>query len=195
MRKGFILVFVAIFFVTNAQETEKVSVEKNLYGLQLGAINLSFQYETKLDRKITLLSELGFELGYATREFENPDSKDQKATVVAPYVTLEPRWYYGIDRRNKLGRNISRNSSNFLALSIRYNLGEKPILNTGDFNVVSYVSVIPKYGIRRSFAKKFNYEFSGGVGYRYNIFSKSDGCTCEHNNTVVDIQARIGYNF
>lgn len=195
MRKCIILAMVVLCFSVKAQETEKVSVEKNLYGVQLGLINTSFQYETKLDRKITLLGELGFELGFSTKEFNNPDIEDQKATAITPYITLEPRWYHNLDRRTKLGRNTDHNSANYFALSTKYYSGTTPILNTGDFNFVSSVSVIPKYGIRRAFAKNFNYEFSGGVGYQYNIFSKTKGCYCDHNNTNIDIQARIGYNF
>ena len=44
-------------------------------------------------------------------------------------------------------------------------------------------------------SKHFNYEFSAGVGYQYNIFSSSNGCNCDHNLTIVDVQARIGYDF
>lgn len=194
MKKYLVLGLVLLNLWAKAQETEKVSVEKNLYGVQLGLINTSFQYETKLDRKITLLSELGFELGFSTKEFNNPDIEDQKATVITPYITLEPRLYHNLDRRTKLGRNTSHNSANYFALSTKYYSGTTPILNTGDFNFVPSVSVIPKYGIRRAFAKNFNYEFSGGVGYQYNIFSNNE-CNCDHNNTTIDIQARIGYNF
>ncbi|WP_366185014.1 hypothetical protein [Flavobacterium ovatum] len=55
--------------------------------------------------------------------------------------------------------------------------------------------MIPSFGIRRGFAKKFSYEFSAGFGLEYNIFSKSNGCNCEHLKNYADIQAKIGYNF
>jgi hypothetical protein len=195
MKKIIVLGFVIISFIAKAQEAEKVSVEKNLLGVQLGLLNTSFQYETQLDRKTTLLTEIGLMLGYSTREFNDPAIKDQTTTVVAPYLTLEPRWYYGLDRRAKFGRNIKHNSSNYVGLTTSYISSKTPLVKNGNFDIVSSVYIIPRYGIKRAFAKNFNYEFSGGVGYQYNVFSKTNGCDCEHNNTTIDVQARIGYNF
>ncbi|MGA9638520.1 hypothetical protein [Flavobacterium sp.] len=192
MRRCLFLGFVSLSFLATAQE---VSVEKELFGVQLGWINTSFQYEAKLDRKITLLSEIGFLLGTSTKEFNDSSIKDQTTTVVAPYITLEPRWYYSLDRRSKLNKKTYNNSSNYLGLTTSYVSTKTPIIKNGNFDIVSAVYIIPRYGIRRAFAKHFNYEFSGGVGYQYNIFSKAEGCSCDHNNTTIDIQARIGYNF
>lgn len=98
-----------------------------------------------------------------------------------------------IDKR--LGKKTHNNSSNYISLATSYISYDTPLMNTGDFDVVPAFTVIPKYGIRRAFAKHFNYEFSAGVGYQYNIFGNANDCDCEHDNTVLDIQARIGYNF
>ncbi|MEN9909285.1 MAG: hypothetical protein RLZZ540_2434 [Bacteroidota bacterium] len=193
MKNFTILAFVLISFIAKAQE--EVSVEKKLLGIQLGLFNTSFQYEAKLDRKITLLSEVGMIFGTSKRDYIDPNIEDEKVYVVAPFVTLEPRWYYGLDRRRKLGRNTKHNSSNYVALSTSYVSNKTPIIHSGNFDIVSALYIIPKYGIRRAFAKNFNYEFSAGLGYQYNVFSEKDGCNCDHDDTVIDIQARIGYNF
>lgn len=193
MKNFTILAFVLISFIAKAQE--EVSVEKKILGIQLGYVNGSFQYETKLDRKITLLMELGLTLVTSNKDFIDPNIEDEKASVIAPYIALEPRWYYGLDRREKLGRNTKYNSSNYVVFSTSYNSSKTPLIHSGDFDIVSALFIIPKYGIRRAFAKHFNYEFSAGVGYQYNIFNKTDGCNCNHNDTAIDIQARIGYNF
>lgn len=193
MKNFIILAFVLISFLAKAQE--EVSVEKKILGVQLGLFNASIQYEIKLDRKITLLSEVGMSFVTSKRDYIDPNIEDEKVYVVAPYVTLEPRWYHGLDRREKIGRNTNHNSSNYVALSTSYVSNKTPIVHSGNFDIVSAFYIIPKYGIRRAFAKNFNYEFSAGVGYQYNIFSEKEGCTCNHNNTAIDIQARIGYNF
>ncbi len=195
MRKCIVLVFVLINFLTSAQETEKVSVEENLFGVQLGVISASFQYETKLARKITLYSELGFGLSFLTIKNDDPAIDDEKSTIIFPFLNLEPRWYFGLDRRVKLGRNIRNNSSNYLSLATTFYSNETLLLNTGDFNVTPQLSIVPQFGIRRAFAKNFNYELSGGVGYGYNFFDDAKGCNCSHNNTVIHIQYKIGYNF
>jgi len=195
MKNFIVLGFVLISFMAKAQEVEKVSVEKNLYGVQLGLVSTSFYYETQLQRKITLRAEIGLVLGYATRDYEDPAIEDESSTLIVPYVTLEPRWYYGLDRRKRLVKKTYNNSSNYVSLATSYMSNKTPIMNNGDFDVVSAITVVPKYGIRRAFAKHFNYEFSAGVGYQYNVFSNASGCNCDHNDVALDIQARIGYDF
>lgn len=195
MKKVLFLIFVFVFSIANAQEIQEVSVEKSLLGVQLGLVNVSFQYETKLGREFTLLTEAGLALTTATRDYQDPSINDEHATLITPYVTVEPRWYYGLDRRKKLGKKTYNNSSNYIALSTSYVSNNTPIVHSGSFDIVSSLYLIPKYGIRRAFAKNFNYEFSAGLGYQYNIFNEKDGCNCDHNDTAIDIQARIGYNF
>jgi hypothetical protein len=180
-------------FIAKAQE--EVSVEKNLYGAQLGLLSTSFYYETQLQRKISLRTEIGLALTFASKDYEDPAIKDEYSTLIVPYLTLEPRWYYGLDRRKRLGKKTYNNSSNYVSLATSYISSKTPIINNGDFDVVPAISIIPKYGMRRAFAKHFNYEFFGGFGYQYNIFSKAEGCNCDHNNTVIDLQVRIGYDF
>jgi hypothetical protein len=80
-------------------------------------------------------------------------------------------------------------------LKTTYTSTDTPIFNNSIFKIVPALTVIPKFGIRRNFAKHFNYEFSFGVGYQYNIFDDKIGCNCSHENTDIDIQTRIGYNF
>jgi len=195
MKNYIFLAFVLLNALASAQVKKEVSVEENLYGVQLGYVNTSFQYEIKLDRKITLLTEVGLRQGSSIKEYNDPLLKDEKATVFSPYITLEPRFYYSLDRREKLGKKIYNNSSNYFALTTSYVSTKTPLLKTGNFDIVPAIFIIPRYGIRRAFAKKFNYEFSGGFGYQYNVFSKTQGCDCEHSITTIDIQTRIGYNF
>ena len=195
MKKIIILALVLLSIIAKAQEVEKVSVEKNLYGAYIGLLSSGFQYETRLDRKTTIMSEVGLTLVTSTKESNNPEIKDKTTTIFAPYISLEPRWYYGLDRRSKLGRNTKNNSSNYISLKTSFISSKTPVIKNGDFDVVSVIMIIPKYGIRRSFSKNFYYEFSGGYGYQYNIFSKISGCDCKHSSADIDIQARIGYNF
>jgi hypothetical protein len=195
MKNFTILGFILISLLAKAQEVEKVSVEKNLYGAQLGILNTSFYYETKLDRKIALRTEAGLAVGFSTKDYTDPAIKDENATLIVPYLTLEPRWYYGLDRRKRLEKKTYKKNSNYVSLATSYISSKTPVANNGDFDVASAITIIPKYGIRRAFAKHFNYEFLAGVGYQYNIFSSSNGCSCDHNQTIIDAQARIGYDF
>lgn len=192
MKRILVLVSVLSTMIAKSQD---VSVEKSIYGLQLGLVNLNFLNESKLNRKIALRTEIGFELGFVTKKSNDPSIKDKTSTAVIPDITLEPRWYFGLDRRARLNKNTKNNSSNYLSLKTSFMSGTTPIINADNVKIVSSLYAIPEFGIRRNFSKHFNYEFSGGVGYRYNIFSDSKGCDCEHNNTYLDINARIGYDF
>ncbi|MCF8322817.1 MAG: hypothetical protein K9I26_06745 [Flavobacterium sp.] len=192
MKKTVTIGLVLVSFFIKAQD---VSVEKKLFGVQFGLLSSGFQYETKLQRKMTLMTELGLTLVMSTKEFNNPNIKDKTTTIFAPYLSLEPRWYYGLDRRNKLGRNIKNNSSNFISLKSSFISSKTPVIKNGSFDITPAIFLAPMYGIRRSFAKNFNYQFSGGYGYQYNFFSKSEGCNCKHFTTDIDLQASIGYNF
>jgi hypothetical protein len=193
MKNHMVLVFLILSSFVKAQETPKVTVEERLYGVQLGTVSASFQYEIKLDRKITLITEVGLQLGFSTKEDNDPLINDETTTIISPYLTIEPRFYYSLDRRTKLGKKTYNNSANYFSLAASYFSNQTPLINSGNIDIVSALSIIPRYGFRRTFAKHFNYEFSGGMGYQYNFFNNS--CDCEHNNTTIDIQARIGYNF
>ena len=198
MRNYVVLCFVLLSFLAKAQETqdvEKVSVNKNLYGFQLGIVNADFYFETKLQRKIALRAEAGLELVSATREYDDSMIEDETTSIISPYLTLEPRWYYGLDRRARLGKNIKNNSSNYISLRTSYFFTHAALTNSGNFDVNPTLWIVPKFGIRRVFAKHFNYEFSGGVGYQYSFFNDKKYSNSNHSDVAVDLQIRIGYDF
>ena len=195
MKSFIFLGFVLLSFLVKAQEEEKVSVNKNLYGVQLGIVNSSFYYETKLDRKIALRGEAGLELLSSTIDYVDPAMKDETTSFISPYLSLEPRWYYGIDRRARLKKNIKNNSSNYVSLRTSYFFTDASLTNTGNFDIDPSFWIVPKFGIRRVFAKHFNYEVSGGMGYQYSFFSDKKYVNGQHSDIALDFQIRIGYDF
>ena len=179
----FIIFFLRILFC-NAQQSE-VSVEKNMYGVQLGLVGLHLHNETKLERKFALRSEVSVSL---VSFHGNSDNIDY---LVAPSFVVEPRFYYGLDRRSRLGKNTKHNGSNFISLKSRYQTNW--LLTESDtYDIVPYISFTPMYGIRRNFAKNINYEFSFGLGYLRDL---EKAINRGQNNLLLDIQVRIGYNF
>jgi hypothetical protein len=196
MKKIVTFLIISFPLFANAQNDSiaKPSVEKNIFGVQLGLVNFSFQNERKLSNRIALHSEVGLDLGTSSREDKEKNERIDKTTIIAPYIMLEPRFYYNLNKRVKKGKNIANNSANYIAVMTQYGFYDNPIIKNGPINIAPAFFVIPKFGIRRTFLKKFNYEFNGGFGYQYNIFSGNE-CNCEHDDTTVDIQARIGYTF
>lgn len=189
-----LLVGLSLFFIGFCARAQEASVVKEMYGVELGIIKADVFYEFKLDRKLALRTELGVD--YSTYSYDIAPDNTISGTLIPLALIVEPRFYYGIDRRNRLGRNISHNSSNYFSLKTAFTANRSPIYKTDDeIRIVNTIYVLPSFGIRRSFAKNFSYDFSTGFGLSYNIFSNSKGCDCEHLNNYFDIQAKIGYNF
>jgi hypothetical protein len=192
MKKIFtISIFLCAMSLVQAQAT----VEKHLLGLDVGLVSASFKYETKLARKFTLYTEAGISLKSYTVDYSDPALKDETNYLTSPFLAVAPRFYYGLDRRVQKGRNIAKNGANFISVNFLYNSNQNEITNSSSRNsVVPSLSVIPSFGIRRVFSSHFSYEFIFGYGYQYNFYD-AQVCNCSHDQSVLDIQAKIGYNF
>ncbi|NDP27697.1 MAG: DUF3575 domain-containing protein [Flavobacterium sp.] len=193
MKKFILLGLVLISFLSTAQEAEKVSVEKNLNSVQLGLFSLSYQNEIRLDRKFTLRSEAGLSTGKSTMKY--PDGHSESSFLIVPYINIEPRWYYSLDRRNRLEKNNTNNSSNYFSLLTTYVFTQATLVNSKNYNANPLIQIIPEYGFRRSFRKNFFWDASVGVGYRHNFSDKLYQSTVDENETVIDIQYKLGYIF
>ena len=191
MKNFIVLAFVLMSFIAKAQE--EVSVEKNLNSVQGGLISLSYQKEIRLDRKITLKSEIGLVSGSSTIEYS--DGQKEKSFLIVPFVSVEPRWYYSLDRRNRLEKETKNNSSNYFSLLTSFSSTRTTVVNTKDFETAPSLDIIPEYGIRRSIGKRFYAEYSAGIGYRHNFLKKEYFYSIDENEVVIDIQFKVGYIF
>ena len=190
MRKFIFLGFILLNFNANAQ---KVSVEKNLNSVQLGLLSFSYQNETRLDRKISLRSEIGLATGSSLKEY--PNGQKETSFLIVPFINVEPRWYYGLDRRARLNRDTKNNTSNYISLLTSFVSSRTALVNTKGFEVAPYIAVIPEYGIRRSTGRHFFWEGSAGVGYQHNFLDKSYIYKIHENALFFDVQYKIGYIF
>lgn len=172
--------------LTKGQET---SVEKSTLGIQTGLLGVWIHNETRLTNEISLRSEAGFDSGIFGGSFY-----DKTGFIMTPVITIEPRWYYNLEKRISKSKNIKNNSGNFIGMKISYNPDWFVISNYDHFKVVNQVSIIPKWGIRRVYGKHFSFEAGIGLGYRY-IFAKSAGYLENENEVAVDLHLRMGYSF
>jgi hypothetical protein len=113
---------------------------------------------------------------------------------MTPIITVEPRWYYNLNKREPKSKRIDGNSGNFISLKTSYHPDWFVISNYDDVNIISDISVIPTWGIRRNIAKQFNYETGIGIGYRY-IFAKQAGYLENESDVTINLHLRIGYKF
>jgi hypothetical protein len=170
-------------------KSQNASVEKSTYGIQTGFLGIWLHNETKLSNSIALRSEIGFDSGIWGGDFY-----DGTGFLLTPVITLEPRLYYNLNKREEKSRRIDGNSGNFISLKTSYHPDWFVISNTDNVSVISDISIIPTWGIRRNIGKHFTYETGFGIGYRY-TFAKQAGFLDNKSEVDVNLHLRIGYRF
>ncbi|UPQ78603.1 hypothetical protein M0M57_13355 [Flavobacterium azooxidireducens] len=170
--------------------SQSKGVESSLFNLQTGLLGAWVNNETKLTESIALRSEIGFDAGIFGGDVYGGNS----GLFLAPVISLEPRWYYNIKKRETKNKNISNNSANFFTTSISYH-PDWFVVGKDNLQVFNQMSFIPKWGIRRNIANSnFNFETGIGIGYRY-YFLKQYGYIDNDSEIVLDLHLRIGYTF
>ncbi len=198
MNKFYAFLALAFSITATAQEDTALNgtVEKSLFNVQTGVIGFWASNEVRLADKWALRTEVGLDLwAYETYVPGSMSTVEEKGTVLVPSISLEPRWYYNIEKRSNKGKNTANNSANFLTVAVEYypdlfTIGSKP-----DYVYVpNQISFIPEWGMRRSIAdSKFNYELGFGLGYLAYLEETED--MENTSGATVDLHIRIGYTF
>lgn len=152
-----IVAFIPVVFISSI-----LIAQENVMSVRAGLIGAWFQYENA----VADLGVVDYELGYVYGLYGNSTKVDFVSTTT---ISIEPKWYYNLNRRDKKGKNITNNTGNYFSLEFLYipnwltssNVQTQPFQEPGV--AISY-SFVPKYGFRRSFSDKFNFEFAFGVG-------------------------------
>lgn len=187
MKKIATILTVCLFAVITQAQT--ASVEESTVGIQTGFLGVWVHNEYGLSNQIALRSEIGLDAGFFGGRFYN-----RSGFIMAPVITLEPRWYYNLDRRVKKNRHIDGNSGNFISLKTSYRPDWFVISNVEGLRLVSDVSFIPTWGIRRNLGNHFTYETGIGLGYVY-YFAKEAGFSKNEGEIALNLHLRIGYRF
>lgn len=180
------LTFCGLTFMAKSQTT---SVEQSTFGIQTGLLGIWVHNEARLSSQIALRSEVGFDSGIWGGDFY-----EKTGFLLTPVITLEPRWYYNLNKRESKSKRIDGNSGNFIALKTSYHPDWFVISNYDDIQIISDISIIPTWGIRRHIGDHFTYETGIGIGYRY-IFAKSAGYSEDESEAALNLHLRIGYRF
>ncbi|MEP5340750.1 MAG: hypothetical protein ABJL44_00120 [Algibacter sp.] len=104
------LIFCGLSFSVKSQNA---SVEQSTYGIQTGLLGLWEHREVKLSNQIALRAEIGVNAGIWGGTFY-----PKTGYLLTPVITLEPRWYYNLNKRVSRSKNIDGNSGNFLTLQM-----------------------------------------------------------------------------
>lgn len=179
-----IILMTTLFLGIQVFSQEKASVEKSVTGIQIGFFGSEFYNEARLSEKFSLRSQLEL---YPS--IWGGDMYSKTGFALTPAISVTPKFYYNLQKRKDLGKNISNNSGNYVALKVEYIPDWFVISNTKDIQVSETISIIPTWGLRRNFAKNFNYEFKAGLGVG-KILKKGYS-----TQVVPDLSFKIGYDF
>ncbi len=180
------LTFCGLTLIAKAQN---ISVEKSTFGIQTGFLGIWAHNESKLSNQIALRTELGLDTGIFGSDANNIDG-----LILVPTITLEPRWYYNLNKREKKSRRIDGNSGNFISLKTTYHPDWFIISNENNINFISDISIVPTWGIRRNVGAHFTYETGIGIGYVH-YFKEDNVILFNESHVAVNLHLRIGYRF
>ncbi len=193
MKKISVIFFFIGLLVTQIK-AQSVSVEKSIYGVQLGVPPLSIYNESRLTNLIALRSQISFGLVYEM-------SLGESYWDIYPILNVEPRFYYSLPRRSVKGKRIDGNCGDYWALSLSYEPGWE--FKSKELNVFPEINIIPTWGFKRNVGRYFIFEMCFGLGYGwvYEDYYYYDffGNIGHYHETVDQFKVRmnfsIGYRF
>lgn len=197
--KKITLLLIAFFIIQTSKAQDSVTVEKSLIGVSASPFGaLTFNYENKLAREWTLISSAGIYYDYDTKN----NRYNSKGYFIGSSFGLEPRWYYNLDRRNKLSKNIKFNTGNYWSLGFNYSPKLVLATNQSYYEFENAVYLLPSYGIRRTIYKNIYFDGSLFTGYSYvfnnETFEESNSGSYSIRNGGyfhAGLKLRIGLNF
>lgn len=184
------ILFVIVLMMTTNFIAQNTSVEKSIWGIQTGFLGIWINNELKLSESIVLRSEIGLDLDVFDTDFG-----DSKNYFSAPVITIEPRWYYNLNKRIKKTKRTDGNSGNFIAIKTSYHPDWFVISHYENFSIISDLSIVPTWGIRRNIGKHFGYETGIGLGYRYTFYSNHTNYGNNEGELWFNLHLRIGYKY
>ena len=177
--KKLLIILVAIFGITTIK-AQQPSVERSIWGVQVGGLTVRAYNETRLSNNIALRVEAGY-VGNALMSFS------LWHFVAYPEISVQPRFYYNLQRRHQNGRVISNNAADFLTLNIFAVPRWGWVASDDAGDIIGGVGFAPMWGMRRNLDNHFKYELGAGVGY---IFGFDGG-----SGVLPRLHFRIGYRF
>jgi hypothetical protein len=164
----------------HAETTQSVSLE---ISPTMGA-SLHYGYELPIARRATIIGRIGANAG---GEWGTSFYGDYGYWMVAPSIDIEPRFYYGLDRRAAHGRSTAGNAGSFLALQIK-NIPPFGYVSDSRFAIYGATTFTPMWGIRRVWSENWLFEFT--AGYAIGKPWGSDGIA-----HAPHLGVRFGYSF
>ena len=170
------------------------------HSISVGFLGLRYAYEHPISRTGTIIGRAGADFGAAWVEGFFGDCA---YWMVAPALEVEPRWYYGLDRRAAYGRSTYGNAGSFLSLNLQTLL--PGYISDRSLEMSGVTSLSPTWGFRRVWGSGWMFEFRTGLLFLYSHkgmdwigFSLSDGFYLDRDRHLFwgpQLNFRFGYSF
>lgn len=165
MKKSLItlaLGLVAAFAVSAQEETAPTNVWR------VNFLNPGVEYEMPVRNKSTISANVG--IGYGASHPNLTPYASGWLYMIAPYIDLQYKYLYNLQRRAQKGKNTEYNSSNYIGLRMlsRGKALKSNFTRTRDFDV----ALGPVWGLQRAYGK-FHLLFSAGPIYYADMAGKS----------------------
>ena len=174
-----------LFMLSLNSYAQDAVVEKSMFGIQAGYPGAWLNNELRLSRIISLRTEAG--LVFSSRK----DFNRSPSTGITPVLTVEPRYYYNLNRRRERERTTANNSGDYFTVRLSYSMYQ--FYNNRPGEGLNNLFIIPMWGIRRSYGNHFNFESGAGLGQAY--YFNNTSANQIRNLLVADLQLRVGYKF
>lgn len=164
-------------------------LERSIYGIQIGLVGIYTYDEHRIGKEITLRTELGYDAG----PFYFDGNNFRSSLTFSPVISLEPRWYYNLDRRVSKSKKVAGNTGSFLSIKISYDPDWLVFNTSNNTRTVgaNELSIVPTWGLRRSFGKNLTFETGFGLGYGRIL----DSSVTDANSLIGNIHLRFGFDF
>lgn len=138
----------------STEATHSVSLD-----IPMGA-GLHYAYEHPIARRATLIARAGVYAGGAWGY--SMLSGNYAYWMIFPSIDIEPRFYYGLDRREAHGRDTEGNAGSFISLQIK-NIIPLGYISDRCMSFVGATVFTPQWGLRRVWGGHWLFEFTAGV--------------------------------
>lgn len=181
MKRILILVIIVLMTIsTTAQEKENINTEKVW---RVNFLNPAIELEIPTGNKSTFSSALG--VGYGGGYPDLTYGGSGFVYIIAPFLDLQQKWFYNLEKRNRKGKVIKNNSGNFISVRFitRGNSITDNVTRSSNFDF----AIGPTWGIQRKYG---NFHLLFDVGPQYYFDTEGNG-----NIWPLMIQINLGYDF
>jgi hypothetical protein len=142
----------------STETTQSVSLN-----IPMGA-EIGYAYEHPIARRATIIGRVNVYGGGAWGQ--NMLVGNWGYWFITPSVDVESRFYYGLDRRDRHGRDTSGNAGSFLALQMK-NILPFGYISDSDLVINGGTVFTPMWGLRRVWGDHWLFEFTAGANFAW----------------------------